>query len=97
MRHAKAFSSMLTAVAYVLGDNSDDYFTMTEDRKILASTIEDIDPQSITPQIAATLVEFAANNGRADGCFINGSAFGHGSVIAHYTDDAAIVRFVAIK
>lgn len=95
MNNIKVFSAMLDAVAYVLGEQAKNYFTMTDHRGWGAACIESLDTID-DRDVADTFVEFAADIGRVAAVSLD-SEMHYGFVFAHYTDDGEIVRFVAIR
>ena len=98
---------MLAALAYVLAENADHYFSMTENAETVKDDISRLptfDTQEMEhPQaagICGTLAEFAAQDDSTDttvcGVTVD-SEMHYGSILAHYTRSGDIVRFVAIK
>lgn len=103
MNNPVAFRSMLSAVAFILGEDSDQYFSMVENRQWVADAIEEL--PSWTPEdmkkpgmaeICGTLMDYAVKSPDVVGVSVDSEKH-MGCILAHYTHRGEIVRFVAIK
>jgi hypothetical protein len=105
MRNVQEFRSMLSAIAYTLGEHSDGYFQMEENRgyvtEVVFNALNGSDgmvkdhPRYISPDIALTMIDYQMEDNRVVGMLLQSEAY-LGTILAHYTDEGDIVRFVAI-
>lgn len=95
--HIVVFSSMLAAIAHVVGEDASHYFTITENRAYVTLDVEGLPNGAgyMNADIASTLAAWAMNDSRTTGVIV-GSEAHYGSIIAHYTETGEIVRFLAI-
>lgn len=101
------FRSMLSAVAYVLGDNADHHFEMVENTQTRAFILADISSiPAFTPEqladplaagIASTFVDFALGEDSTVAGVTLGSEAHYGFILSHYTREGEIIRFVAFR
>lgn len=96
MIHVATFLSMLDAIGFVMGKDAGQYFTLTEDSETVRMDVGGIEAREVTPEIASTLADYAMDNPRVVGVSVDSECH-FGSVLAHYSNDGDILRFVAIK
>lgn len=91
-----AFLSMLDAVGFVMGGDAGHYFILTEDAETVATDVGGVEANEVTPLIASTLAEYAVAADTVVGVSVDSECH-FGSILAHYTTNGEIVRFVAIR
>lgn len=95
--------SMLSALAYVLDDKADQYFTMREDARRVFEELDrlpkftDAEMQEYgMADVCDTMLTFATSPELVAGATVESEAY-YGCILAHYTPEGDIVRFVAIR
>lgn len=90
-------SSMLLAIAAVMGPDANEYFTLREDKDEVIEVLEGIpDGSGFGPEVSDTLCEYAMDSNRVCGVVVESEGV-FGYVLSHYNDKGDIVRFIAIQ